>query len=136
MKHVQLIVSKLGQRVFRNNTGQAWQGDVHRLRDGSVLIKNPRPVHFGLVKGSGDLIGFVKKTVTHDMLGNQILIFTNLEIKSKNGRITKEQQSFHEYISNNGGISEIIKSLSEGDQLEKTFHSFRGLKISEQDKNR
>jgi hypothetical protein len=48
----------------RNNTGQAWQGrrvegrvgSAVRLEPGMVILRNARPVRFGL-EGSGDIIG-------------------------------------------------------------------------------
>lgn len=127
MKHVQLAFSKLGHRLFRNNNGTAWQGDVFKLKNGDILLKNPRPVRFGLTVGSGDLIGFVKKTITPLDVGTQLLIFTNIEIKSKNGRLTSEQAQFDQYVKSNGGVSMVIKELPLGGTIENAIHSFRGL---------
>lgn len=127
MKSVQLAFSKLGHRLFRNNVGVAWQGECFRLKNGDILLKNPRPVTFGLTVGSGDLIGFVRKTITPLDVGTQLLIFTNIEIKSKNGRLTKEQIAFDDFIKSNGGLSMVIKELPLGGTIENAIHSFRGL---------
>lgn len=130
LKDLQLIFTKLGHRLFRNSVGSAYQGETHRLKNGDVIIKHPRLIQFGLQKGSGDLIGFTKKTITRDMVGHDVLIFTNVEAKTKNISTTKEQSSFHEFILKNGGISIIVKSITSEAEIEKTIHDFRGLERS------
>ena len=47
-KQIMLAASQAGARIFRNNTGQGWVGQVKRLSDGSMLLLNPRPLHAGL----------------------------------------------------------------------------------------
>jgi hypothetical protein len=66
-------------RLFRNNTGV--------LRDA-----NGRPVSFGLCKGSADLIGWTTRTITADMVGQQVAVFTSIEVKALTGRLRPEQK--------------------------------------------
>lgn len=50
--------------LWRNNTGQAWQGQrvegrvgaTVRIEPGMVILRRARPIRFGL-EGSGDIIG-------------------------------------------------------------------------------
>lgn len=52
--------------VYRNNTGQAWQGKLVKrpigspviVQPGMVILEDARPVRFGL-EGSGDIMGAI-----------------------------------------------------------------------------
>lgn len=90
--------------LFRNNVGTAWTGDVSRLNDGSVLIRNPRPLHAGLCKGSSDLIGWRSITITQDMVGEKIAVFCAVEVKDGKNRPTKEQVHFINTLVGAGGL--------------------------------
>jgi hypothetical protein len=103
--------------LFRNNTGSAWMGDVVKLPSGDVLIRNPRPVQFGLVKGGSDLIGWTEKIVTPDMVGKKVPIFTGLEVKTDNGRVTKEQVNFINAVNNAGGFAGVVRSIDQAKKI-------------------
>lgn len=106
-------------RIFRNNVGQAWAGKAIKitpsnistiqLQPGDVLVRHARPLNAGLMKGSGDGIGWSTVTVTPDMVGRQIAVFTSAETKSSAGRVRPEQQTWHENVSQAGGISAIVR---------------------------
>ncbi len=110
---MQLLASSLGHRLFRNNNGMAWLGDEIHLKDGSVLLKNPTKIKYGLGVGSGDLIGGTRVKVTADMVGKHVFLFTNYEIKTKNTKVSKEQTAFHETVRRLGGISVIERFSSD-----------------------
>ena len=110
---IRLAHSKGNVRVFRNNVGSAWQGEVIRLADGSILIKKPRIVHFGLCEGSGDLVGFQKIKVIEAMVGMDLALFVNLEVKTKYGRPTQEQLDFIALVNNMGGNAAVVRSVDE-----------------------
>lgn len=116
-KHTQLLFSKLGHRLFRHNVGVAYQGETIRMKNGDILIKNPRTIRFGLVEGMGDGVGWTRRQVTPNMLGKYVLIFTTAEIKYGKDRLSSKQLSIHNFINDNGGISYIIKSISDADSL-------------------
>ena len=79
-----------------------------------VVIENPRFCEFGLYVGSGDLIGWQETIVTPEMVGKKIAIFTSEEIKSKNDRMSKEQEFWHSAVKNAGGNSNIVKEQKDG----------------------
>jgi len=55
--------------MFRFNVGMAWTGDkMMRLKNGDMLIKNPRPFKAGPPKGYPDLSGWTPVTITKDMV--------------------------------------------------------------------
>lgn len=99
-----------GVRLFRQNVGMAWIGDWTRLRDGSVLIRNPRPLHAGLVKGSGDLIGWTSIEITPEMVGRRVAVFTSLEGKEGSGRANEAQRNWLQAVNDAGGIAGIVRS--------------------------
>jgi hypothetical protein len=86
-------------RLFRNNTGAL--KDMHG-----------RLVRFGLCQGSSDLIGWRTVTITPDMVGQNLAVFTAIEVKDK-GRPTPEQQRFIEVVRDAGGIAGIARSVDD-----------------------
>lgn len=106
--------SRLGGRLFRNNVAKSWIGKYSKLEDGSVLIKNPRRLNSGLCEGSSDLIGWTSVTITADMVGRTLAIFTAIEVKSSTKmKATKEQQSFIHAVNASGGIGVIARELKD-----------------------
>lgn len=95
-----LKASAIGARLFRNNVGTATTGDGSRIR-------------FGLCKGSGDLVGWTPRTVTPDMVGRTVAVFTSIEIKCGMTRVTKEQRAFQNAVTEAGGIAVICRSEQE-----------------------
>lgn len=104
-------------RGFRNNVGLGWTGDTARTKDGSMLVRNPRPLHAGLCKGSSDLIGWVTIEVTPEMVGKKIAVFMALEVKTKKGRGRKEQLNFIENVQRAGGVAGIVRSSEQANEL-------------------
>jgi hypothetical protein len=88
-------------RLFRNNTGT--------LPD----PRTGRPVQFGLARGSADLIGYRTVTITPDMVGQQVAVFTSLEVKTPTGRIRPEQTNWLHTIKRAGGIAAIVRSIDD-----------------------
>jgi hypothetical protein len=117
-KTIMLAVSMLrGTVTFRNNTGMGWTGDSVRRPDGSVIIREARPLHAGLCKGSSDLIGWTERVITPDMVGKRVAVFTAVEIKTARGRATVEQLNFIERVRQAGGIAGIARSPEDAQNL-------------------
>lgn len=117
MRDIQLRASKIGIRLFRNNTGMGWAGQAIKIEKisnvqvypGDIIIKRGRPFHSGLCEGSPDLIGWVPlKIGTLD-----IAVFTAVEVKSDTGRITHLQNNFIQTVNKSGGLSCISRSADE-----------------------
>lgn len=102
LKHVMLALSEAGATVFRQNVGQAWAGKVTRIVPDSVRIDGARPLHAGLCVGSSDIIGW-----TAD--GR----FLAIEVKTKNGRASKEQVQFIESVRRSGGVAGVARSVED-----------------------
>ena len=100
MKRVQVALSKLGARLFRNNIG---------------TFKSESGWHqYGLANpGGSDLIGWTPRKITPDMVGQTLAIFTAVEVKSEEGRLTKHQRSFIEAVQQSGGIAVCARSIEQ-----------------------
>ena len=103
-QHIRIACSKGDTRLFRNNTGT--------LRD-----QHGRPVQFGLCKGSADLIGWRTVTITPDMVGQQVAVFTSIEVKTLTGRLRPEQQQWLETVQAAGGIAGVARSVADAEVL-------------------
>ena len=103
-QRIRLALSRGPDRLFRNNTGT--------LRD-----QHGRPVTFGLAKGSADLIGWTTRTITPDMVGQQVAVFTSIEVKTPTGRISPEQQAWLQAVQAAGGIAGIARSVEDAEGL-------------------
>jgi len=103
-QHIRLTCSTGDTRLFRNNTGT--------LRD-----QHGRPVSFGLCKGSADLIGWTMRTVTQEMVGQQVAVFTSIEVKTPTGRVKPEQQAWLDAVQAAGGIAGVARSVEDALRL-------------------
>ena len=97
-------------RLFRNQVGQ--------LPD----PRTGRPVQFGLAKGSADLVGWKTVTVTPDMLGQQIAVFTSIEVKTPNGRLSGPQRNWLHTVQTAGGIAGVARSPEDAALIIAPYH--------------
>lgn len=86
---------------------------LHRNNTGTLLDRNGRPVQFGLAKGSADLIGWTTRTITPDMVGQQVAVFTSIEVKSATGRLRPDQRQWMEAVQAAGGIAGVARSVED-----------------------
>ena len=103
-QEIRIACSRGQTRLFRNNTGT--------LRD-----QHGRPVSFGLCKGSADLIGWKRVTVTEEMVGSTVAVFASSEVKSKTGRLRPEQQQWLDAVQAAGGIAGVARSVEDAQAL-------------------
>lgn len=109
--------------LFRLNTGKAWisslgPAGVKKLTDGSVLIQQPRPIAIGLaftngepVNGACDLPGWTELTITQEMVGKKVAVFTSIENKATTGgRVTPDQKNWMNQVQQAGGIAGVVNS--------------------------
>ena len=108
-QEIRLALSRGPVRLYRNNTGT--------LRD-----QHGRPVQFGLAVGSADLIGWRTVTITPDMVGQRVAVFTSIEVKSATGRLRPEQQQWLEAVQAAGGIAGIARSVEDAARLTGDAH--------------
>ena len=100
---IRLAVGSGEVRLFRNNTG-------------ALLDMQGRLVKFGLCKGSSDLIGFKSVTITPDMVGQKIAIFSAIEVKDK-GKATVDQKNFINIVQKAGGFAGVAKNVNDAKKI-------------------
>lgn len=109
--------------LFRVNTGKAWlsnqgPGGVRRLEDGSVHILAARPIALGFanpkgdpVVGTADLIGWTSITITPEMVGARVAVYTAIETKrTTGGRTSDAQAGFIAQVLKAGGIAGVANT--------------------------
>lgn len=92
-------------RLFRNQVGQ--------LPD----PRTGRPVQFGLARGSADLIGWRTITITPEMVGQRIAVFTSIEVKTPTGRLTPAQSAWLGAVHTAGGIAGVARSVRDAEEI-------------------
>lgn len=92
-------------RIFRNQVGSLPDPRTGRL------------VQFGLARGSADLIGWRTITITPEMVGQRIAVFTSLEIKTPTGRLAPAQRNWLGAVHQAGGIAGVARSVSDALQI-------------------
>jgi hypothetical protein len=112
-------------RLFRNNVALAWTGQAQQitranyftigqtLRPGDVVVRNARPLHAGLCKGSADLIGLRTVTIGPEHVGQRLAVFCAIEVKSATGRPTPEQTAFLALVREMGGLAGIARVVDD-----------------------
>ncbi len=112
-------------RLFRNSNGVGWVGRSTRfnraetvvVRPGDVLIRSARPLHAGLMAGSGDLIGWRSIEITPEMVGRKVAVLASLEAKEGTGRMSAEQRNWRDQVLQAGGIAGEVRSLEDADRV-------------------
>ena len=100
LKRVWKRASERGMRLWRNNIGL-------------FLSLNGTPTRCGLCDGSADLIGITPTTITPEMVGKTIAVFTSIEVKTATGRASESQLRWQERIRELGGIALIVRHEDE-----------------------
>lgn len=100
-QQTRLALARAGSVMHRNNVGQYTDP------------KTGRPIRYGLCVGSSDLIGWTPVTITPDMVGRTLAVFTAVEVKAPHGRPTEPQLNFIAQVTKAGGFAGIARSPGE-----------------------
>jgi hypothetical protein len=111
LQRIRLAIGRIpGLRMFRQNVGKAWMGQVIKQTPEYIVLKNPRFVSFGLHPGSADLIGWKSVTITHDMVGKTVAVFASVEVKTPTGAVKTDQANWRAQVEEAGGIAIVARS--------------------------
>jgi len=99
------VGTRADTRLFRNQVGSLPDPRTGRL------------VTFGLARGSADLIGWRTITVTPDMVGQQLAVFTSIEVKTPTGRLAPAQHHWLGAVRAAGGIAGVARSVTDSMQI-------------------
>jgi hypothetical protein len=90
-----------GIKMFRNSVG---------------LYQDPKSgswIRYGLLPGSGDLIGWQTVTITPDMVGQKFARFVSVEVKTPKGVAQPDQLLWADNVRKAGGIAVIARSVED-----------------------
>lgn len=113
-----LCLARNGTRLFRVNSGRAWQGSkIEFSADRSTaLLINPRPILLAPT-GTPDVVGCTAVTITQDMVGQTIGVFVGLEVKNKGDRPRPEQRTFIDVYRRMGARVGFVRSAEEAEHV-------------------
>lgn len=118
MRKIMIVLSRFKNvRLFRNNTGTGWVGKIEKQNEHTITLSNYRMLHAGLCTGSSDIIGWTELEITPEMVGKKIAVFTAIEVKSKTGKPTKEQENFIQVVKNSGGYAGVARNENEATEI-------------------
>lgn len=124
LRRLQIQVSPLGWRLFRNLVGGAWMGRVTEER---TLDNHGKPLHMvelinavrvtcGLGTGSSDAVGWRPVVITQKMVGQTMAQFVAAELKTLGyKKVTDEQRNFLQQVADAGGLAMIVKEREDGE---------------------
>lgn len=105
-----LAASKLGSRLFRQNTGTGWIGKHVKgpgtvtLGPHDVVIRNARPFHSGF-EGWSDTGGFTPR--------DGVAVYTQIEVKTDTDRVRPTQRQWIDVVRSAGGLAGIARSAAD-----------------------
>lgn len=97
LRKLLLALSAAGARVFRNNVGMLRDARGQWIKYG---VCNP---------GGSDCVGWMSVTVTPEMVGRRVAVFTAIEAKV-DAAVTEEQRNFLRQVSDAGGIALVVRN--------------------------
>lgn len=86
------------------------------FRNSVGLYQDPKSgswIRYGLLPGSGDLIGWQTVTITPDMVGQRFARFVSVEVKTPKGVVKPDQRLWADNVRKAGGIAVIARSVDD-----------------------
>lgn len=115
VRDIENAVIKKHPMVFRNDNGCAFVGELFKNSKGELFLRHPKRITYGLMKGSGDHIGWTTIKITDEMVGQKLAIFTSIEDKTVNDKLSVDQRRWNKAVRKDGGISEVWKETKNGE---------------------
>lgn len=112
--------------IFSNPVGTAIVGgkQFYAKKAGAIPVKKGdritiggQNITFGLYPGSSDYVGWNEIIITPEMIGQKIAVFTSIEIKTENDKLSKKQRTWNRIVRQAGGIVEAWHAI--GDKIER-----------------
>ena len=117
-QEIQIAARHFNCTLLRNNNGAAIDGTGRMIRYG---LGNTSPKQ---QFASSDLIGITKVTITQEMVGKVVGIFTAIEVKKEDWKHDKKldereikQHNFIEWVRLNGGLADFVNQVDSLNEL-------------------
>lgn len=116
-----LALGAHGITGWRQNVGTGWAGKTEKITrsglvsvdPGDVVVRGARPLHAGLCKGSSDIVGLRRVTVTPEMVGSMLAQFAAIEVKQPGRYPNAAQRQFLEFVRDAGGVALVVRSVED-----------------------
>lgn len=99
-------------RLWRNQRGLMWVGTVKSRTPKLLTLEHYRRYEVGLCPGASDLIGITRVTITPEMVGRTIGVFTAIEVKHETAA-SDDQLRFIRVVNEFGGRAGIAHDADE-----------------------
>lgn len=111
-----LACSRGDTRLFRFNSGVAWQGRIVKQTRDMLILERPHPVKLA-PEGFPDTAGLTSIILTPDMIGARVALFVGIEAKYGRNKPTTAQQSFINMVVAAGGRAGIAYSVQDAERI-------------------
>lgn len=114
-QEIQLEAARQDCFLLRNNSGALKDKDGREVRYG---LGNISKKHSDRIKSS-DLVGFTMVTITPEMVGQVVAVFTAVEVKDHDWKFSIKdlravaQQVFIDWVKAHGGLAGFAKSVDD-----------------------
>lgn len=136
-KKIELAISADASNLILSNpsgvgvVGQVMNKNFAQTGD-PAIVRGARWMAFGLgVKpnqpkkkgqeqtsgGFADKVGFHKVKITEEMIGMELPVFLNLEIKDEKGKVSELQQKRIDFVLSNGGLAGVARNVEEAEEI-------------------
>lgn len=105
---IRLALNRGPTRLFRQNVGQGWVGEIIRRTPTEITLRNYRPFHAGLCAGSSDLIGWHSGR------------FLAIEVKRIGAYPKEDQERFIAAVRAGGGLAGVARSVEDAEGIIKS----------------
>lgn len=116
LANILLDLSRDNTRLFRFNSGSAWQGRIVERTAQRLVLSPYYAIKLG-AEGMSDIGGLVSEVVTPEMVGRTVAISSWIEAKSITGRISPQQRAFIRMILERGGRAGVARSVEEAERI-------------------
>jgi len=121
-------ISPFGVRLFKNVRGVFYTIEGVKALIAAAMSLNPARIKQAaqqlrmttaglLASGASDLIGFTPVVITPEMVGQTLAVFTACEIKTADGRVSKEQADFTNFVRQSGGFGGIARNAEDARKI-------------------
>ena len=111
-----MTLSRDEVRLFRLNAGAAWAGTIVERTARKLVLLDYHSVRLA-PEGFADIDGWTSVTVTPDMVGQRVAIWTSVEAKFGRRKATPQQQTFINVVNEAGGRAGIAYSVDDARRI-------------------
>lgn len=103
---------------------QLYGATLYKNRRGMVQLPSGGCFPYGLgPNGFGDRVGYTPIVITPEMVGRKVAVFTMVESKTPEGRVSPDQERCIQEVRDAGGIAGVSRSADDIVMIYRGWHS-------------